>query len=68
MTNDPSAGYWLDGLPYAIDPEPIKHFIYPEMLKAKNLPISTNSVPQKVFYPSVTKKTPLMQNTHGMPS
>ncbi|MEI9912771.1 MAG: hypothetical protein WDO71_25880 [Bacteroidota bacterium] len=19
-TNDPSAGYWLDGLPYAIDP------------------------------------------------
>ncbi|RYZ33743.1 MAG: SusD/RagB family nutrient-binding outer membrane lipoprotein, partial [Sphingobacteriales bacterium] len=28
-TNDPSAGYWLDGLPYAIDPRLYKTFIIP---------------------------------------
>ena len=29
MTNDPSAGYWLDGLPYAIDPRAYKAYIIP---------------------------------------
>lgn len=29
MTNDPSAGYWLDGLPYAIDPRAYKTYIIP---------------------------------------
>lgn len=29
MTNDPSAGYWLDGLPNAIDPRAYKTFIIP---------------------------------------
>ena len=28
-TNDPSAGYWLDGLPFAIDPRAYKAFIIP---------------------------------------
>jgi hypothetical protein len=28
-TNDPSAGYWLDGLPHAIDPRLYKTFIIP---------------------------------------
>ena len=28
-TNDPSAGYWLDGLPYQIDPRAYKAFIIP---------------------------------------
>lgn len=28
-TNDPSAGYWLDGLPYAIDPRAYKAYIIP---------------------------------------
>lgn len=28
-TNDPSAGYWLDGLPYSIDPRAYKTFIVP---------------------------------------
>lgn len=28
-TNDPSAGYWLDGLPFAIDPRAYKTFIIP---------------------------------------
>lgn len=28
-TNDPSAGFWLDGLPYAIDPRAYKSFIIP---------------------------------------
>ncbi|MBP3943145.1 SusD/RagB family nutrient-binding outer membrane lipoprotein [Sphingobacteriaceae bacterium WQ 2009] len=29
MTNDPSAGYWLDGLPNAIDPRAYKAFFIP---------------------------------------
>ncbi len=29
MTNDPSAGYWLDGLPEIIDPRAYKAFIIP---------------------------------------
>ncbi len=29
MTNDPSAGYWLDGLPAVIDPRAYKSFIIP---------------------------------------
>lgn len=29
MTNDPSAGYWLDGLPYSIDPRAYKAYIIP---------------------------------------
>ena len=29
MTNDPSAGYWLDGLPNTIDPRAYKAFILP---------------------------------------
>ncbi|MFN4316418.1 MAG: SusD/RagB family nutrient-binding outer membrane lipoprotein [Chitinophagaceae bacterium] len=29
MTNDPSAGYWLDGLPYSIDPRAYKTYIIP---------------------------------------
>lgn len=29
MTNDPSAGYWLDGLPYSIDPRAYQAFIIP---------------------------------------
>lgn len=29
MTNDPSAGYWLDGLPHAIDPRAYKAYIIP---------------------------------------
>jgi len=29
MTNDPSAGYWLDGLPYAIDPRAYKAYVIP---------------------------------------
>ncbi|HSK13052.1 MAG TPA: SusD/RagB family nutrient-binding outer membrane lipoprotein, partial [Phnomibacter sp.] len=29
LTNDPSAGYWLDGLPHAIDPRAYKAFIIP---------------------------------------
>lgn len=29
MTNDPSAGYWLDGLPEVIDPRAYKTFIIP---------------------------------------
>lgn len=28
-TNDPSAGFWLDGLPYTIDPRAYKAFIIP---------------------------------------
>ncbi len=28
-TNDPSAGYWLDGLPYSVDPRAYKAFIIP---------------------------------------
>ena len=28
-TNDPSAGYWLDGLPEIIDPRAYKSFIIP---------------------------------------
>jgi len=28
-TNDPSAGYWLDGLPHAIDPRAYKAYIIP---------------------------------------
>jgi hypothetical protein len=28
-TNDPSAGFWFDGLPYAIDPRAYKSFIIP---------------------------------------
>ncbi len=28
-TNDPSSGYWLDGLPYTIDPRAYKTFIIP---------------------------------------
>ncbi|AFD07792.1 SusD/RagB family nutrient-binding outer membrane lipoprotein [Solitalea canadensis] len=28
-TNDPSAGYWFDGLPYSIDPRAYKAFIIP---------------------------------------
>ena len=29
MTNDPSAGYWLDGLPHSIDPRAYKQYIIP---------------------------------------
>lgn len=29
MTNNPSAGYWFDGLPFAIDPRAYKTFIIP---------------------------------------
>ena len=29
MSNDPSAGYWLDGLPNVIDPRAYKNFIIP---------------------------------------
>src|SRR5690606_10076712 len=29
MTNDPSAGYWLDGLPHSIDPRAYKAYIIP---------------------------------------
>lgn len=29
MTNDPSAGYWLDGLPYSIDPRAYKTYVIP---------------------------------------
>lgn len=29
MTNDPSAGYWLDGLPNTIDPRAFKSYIIP---------------------------------------
>ena len=29
MTNNPSAGYWFDGLPYSIDPRAYKTFIIP---------------------------------------
>ena len=29
MTNNPSAGYWLDGLPFSIDPRAYKTFIMP---------------------------------------
>lgn len=29
MTNDPSAGYWLDGLPYSIDPRAYKTYYIP---------------------------------------
>lgn len=29
LTNDPTAGYWLDGLPYSIDPRAYKTFIVP---------------------------------------
>lgn len=29
MTNDPNAGYWLDGLPYSIDPRAYKQYIIP---------------------------------------
>lgn len=29
MSNDPSAGYWLDGLPHSIDPRAYKNFIIP---------------------------------------
>ncbi|KAA8483853.1 SusD-like starch-binding protein associating with outer membrane [Arcticibacter tournemirensis] len=29
LTNDPSAGYWFDGLPYSIDPRAYKTFIIP---------------------------------------
>lgn len=29
MTNDPVAGYWLDGLPYAIDPRAYKTYVIP---------------------------------------
>jgi hypothetical protein len=29
MTNDPSAGYWLDGLPHTIDPRAYKSYIIP---------------------------------------
>lgn len=29
MTNDPSAGYWMDGLPYSIDPRAYKAYIIP---------------------------------------
>ncbi len=32
MTNDPSAGYWLDGLPNAIDPRAYKAYIIPGMV------------------------------------
>lgn len=28
-TNDPSAGYWLDGLPYSIDPRAYKTYVIP---------------------------------------
>jgi hypothetical protein len=29
MTNDPSAGFWLDGLPYSIDPRAFKTYAIP---------------------------------------
>lgn len=29
LTNDPSAGYWLDGLPYTIDPRAYKTYVIP---------------------------------------
>lgn len=44
MTNDPSAGYWLDGLPGVIDPRAYKTFIIPGDF--------TN--PNFSFYPSWT--------------
>jgi len=38
MTNDPQAGFWLDGLPYAIDPRAYKAFSIPGDLSNKNYP------------------------------
>lgn len=38
MTNDPSAGYWLDGLPYAIDPRAYKTFCIPGNVSDPNFP------------------------------
>lgn len=34
-TNDPSAGYWFDGLPYSIDPRAYKTFYIPGDVKSK---------------------------------
>jgi hypothetical protein len=44
MTNDPSAGYWLDGLPAVIDPRAYKAFIIPGDFEN----------PDFSFYPSYT--------------
>ncbi len=44
MTNDPSRGYFFDGLPYSIDPRAYKAFIIPGMF--------TN--PNYCYYPSWT--------------
>lgn len=38
LTNDPSAGYWLDGLPYAIDPRAYKTFCIPGNTSDPNFP------------------------------
>jgi len=40
LTNDPSAGYWFDGLPYTIDPRAYKTFIIPGDISNANF---TNS-------------------------
>ena len=44
MTNDPSAGYWMDGLPNVIDPRAYKAFIIP----------GDFDNPEFSFYPSWT--------------
>lgn len=44
LTNDPSAGYWLDGLPEVIDPRAYKAFIIPGDFENPNFS----------FYPSWT--------------
>lgn len=44
LTNDPSAGYWLDGLPHVIDPRAYKLFIIPGQF----------SNPDFSLYPSYT--------------
>ncbi|AYD49198.1 SusD/RagB family nutrient-binding outer membrane lipoprotein [Arachidicoccus soli] len=38
MTNDPSAGYWLDGLPYTIDPRAYQMFYIPGNFNSPTYP------------------------------
>jgi hypothetical protein len=41
MTNDPAAGYWLDGLPYTIDPRAYQMFYMPGNSSSPSFPNST---------------------------